>query len=69
MHMEPTESSNVESIGYDRKSQKMRVKFRKGTTYEYENVTDTDHRLMVDSKSKGKHLHSIKGHCKGCKIS
>ena len=69
MHMDPVNSSHLDSVGFDLKRSTMRVKFRNGAVHEFSNVSERDHKLFMASPSKGKSLHEMKGRCPSCKIS
>lgn len=55
--MIPVESSNIESIGYDKTQFVLRVKFLTGTTYDYSPVPETIFEGFKDALSKGKYLY------------
>lgn len=49
-------SSNVATIGYDKPTRKMQVKFKSGATYEYENVPPEVHAKFLNAPSPGAHF-------------
>jgi hypothetical protein len=60
--MIPVASSNVESIGYDNKTQVLRVKFLNGSAYEYKNFPEIEFESFKSAPSIGSYLaHNIKG--------
>ena len=56
MDMQPVESGNIESIGYDPESHNLAVKFKSGATYHYFDVPAETHAELMASDSKGGHL-------------
>jgi hypothetical protein len=60
--MVPVTSSNVESIGYDAKQSVMRVKFKNGDTYRYEEVSPALHAEILSSSSIGKAVGRLRTH-------
>lgn len=59
--MEPVESSQFESYGYDPTTETLQVKFhgyggKPGNTYQYRNFSATDWAAMRDAPSKGSHF-------------
>ncbi len=62
MDMQNVDSSNVESVGYDRDTQELHVRFKNGSLYKYENVPPDAHEELMAADSVGKHLaENIKG--------
>ncbi|MCX6582962.1 MAG: KTSC domain-containing protein [Candidatus Aminicenantes bacterium] len=58
----PVQSSNVEGVGYDSKSQTLEVEFKNGNIYQYFDVPDAVYHEMVNAGSAGKFLiNNIKG--------
>ena len=55
--LKPVESSNVHSVGYDRETRTLHVRFRSGGHYTYEGVHPNTFHGMLRSKSKGKYFH------------
>mgnify|MGYP001810870407 CR=1 FL=1 len=56
------ESSNIESIGYDSKSQTLEIEFLNGSIYQYFDVPQTIFEGLMGADSHGKYLNSnIKG--------
>ena len=49
-------SSNIRSVGYDPKEQKVHVEFHSGDVWKYP-ATAADHRAMVNSGSVGSYFH------------
>ena len=65
MDMEPVDSSNVHSVGYDPESRRMRVQFVNGNVHDYQDVPAETHQALMASDSKGGHLakHVKPAHC------
>lgn len=55
---EPVESSNLERVGYDRRTQTLRVVFHGGRVYDYVPVPETEYRALLEAESKGKFLNA-----------
>lgn len=66
MEMHPVASSNVHSVGYDPRTETLRVQYHGGTTYEYEGVTQHKHDSLMGSESVGgflnKHVKGVHPH-------
>lgn len=56
MVMVPVESSNIETVGHDPATKTLHVKFKNGSTYEFQNVSAEKHQQLMSSESKGKHF-------------
>lgn len=50
-------SSNVESIGYDKKQQLMEIAFKTRRVYQYEDVPPAVHKSLMSSYSKGRFVN------------
>lgn len=60
--MQPVKSTQVESIGYDATTKKLRVKFARGSMYEYSDVPAETFTQMANAESVGKYFGAnIKG--------
>jgi hypothetical protein len=69
MEMHKVKSSNIESIGYDEGTHRMRVKFSSGTLYEYEGVSKENYQKLRDAESVGSHFAKhIRGNHAGKKV-
>jgi len=56
------ESSNIESIGYDSKSQTLEIEFLNGSLYQYFDVPEHIFSALMNADSHGKYLNAnIKG--------
>lgn len=56
------ESSNIESIGYDSKSQTLEIEFLNGSIYQYFDVPERMYNELMSADSHGKYLNAnIKG--------
>lgn len=55
-HIE-VKSSNIESIAHDPDKNLLHVKFKNGSTYEYEGVSKEHHEALMSAKSIGSHIH------------
>lgn len=53
---ENVQSSNIDAVKYDPGSQRMQVRFKRGSTYEYDNVPKREHTQLMGAKSKGKYF-------------
>jgi hypothetical protein len=62
MNMQPVTSGNIEAVGYDPLNQKMIVRFKGGSEYEYNDVPNDAHTEFITAPSVGSHYHkAIKG--------
>lgn len=64
MEMTPVSSSNIESVGYDKKTKTLRIRFKDGSLYEYFDVPEHIHQglLHPPDGSTGKFFHAnVKG--------
>ena len=58
----PVKSSNLHSVGYDKKSQILEIEFHSGGVYEYSEVPKEIHEGLMWASSLGKYYHqNIKG--------
>jgi len=55
--MTPVDSSNVESVGYDKDSQNVFVSFLNGSIYVYKGVAEHEFENLRDAASVGSYLH------------
>jgi len=55
--MTPVSSSNLASVGYDSTTRTLRVEFRSGAVYEYDNVPEAEYQGLMNASSKGSYLH------------
>jgi uncharacterized protein len=56
------ESSNIESIGYDSRSQTLEIEFLNGSVYQYFDVPEHVFNELMSADSYGKYLNAnIKG--------
>lgn len=69
MNRNHVESSNIESIGYDSKSQTLEIEFLNGSIYQYFDVPQHIYDELIDADSHGKYLAAnIKGHYRYSKV-
>lgn len=69
MTLHPVKSANVEAIGHDPVTNKMRVRFHGGAEYEYHDVPAKAHQALLDAASIGKHLNAhVRGRYKTSKL-
>ena len=62
VEMQPVDSSNIDSVGYDPETQRLTVRFRTGKTYHYNGVDSRTFDELMKAESKGKFLYqNIKG--------
>jgi len=65
----PVQSSNIATVGYNANIKTMRIKFKKGTTYDFFDVPAERYNLFMKSESKGKHFfRNIKGKYESKKV-
>lgn len=57
IQLEPVKSSQVEAIGYDAPTKTMRVRFKAGDTYDYQNVSGQIHAQIVSAPSIGRAIN------------
>ena len=57
-NMQPVESSNLESLGYDAETSTLRIEFKNGGIYEYEGVPQELFDFFISSESVGKFFFS-----------
>ena len=69
MNMEQVESSAVKAIGYDEGTRTARVEFKKGATYDYDNVPPDSYARLKEAKSIGGELRNFTAIFKGRKVS
>ncbi len=69
MKREHVTSSNIESIGYDPKSQTLELEFLNGSIYQYFDVPQNIYDEIMGADSHGKYLAAnIKGHFRYSKV-
>jgi len=56
MEMKPVDSSNITEIGHDPSTKKLRVRFKNGGLYEYDDVPAEAHGAFVNAESVGSHF-------------
>ena len=62
MTLQPVESSNIAAVGHDPETNTLRVQFRSGQVYDYQDVPAEVHAALINASSIGSHLHNhIKG--------
>ena len=62
MNRTHVESSDIESIGYDSRSQTLEIEFLKGSVYQYFDVPGYIYRDLMNADSHGKYFSAnIKG--------
>lgn len=52
------DSSAIHSIGYDKDTQHMEIKFKNGGTYRYPEVSPETHAAFINAESHGEHFRS-----------
>jgi hypothetical protein len=57
MKMTPVKSSMICAIGYDAKTQEMRVVFNSGAVYHYLQVPPEDYEGLLKAGSKGRYMN------------
>jgi len=69
MNRDHVKSSNIESIGYDSKSQSLEIEFLNGSIYQYFDVPQHVFEGLMGADSQGKYLASnIKGYYRYSKV-
>jgi len=69
MNRDHVESSNIESIGYDSKSQTLEIEFLNGSVYQYFDVPQHIYDGLISADSHGKYLAAnIKGYYRYSKV-
>lgn len=58
MRMINVESSNINSVGFDKETLTLRVKFKSGLTYEYSPVSPELFALLISAESVGKFFNT-----------
>lgn len=62
--MRSVTSSDVDSVGYDASTKTMRVRFKKGGSYDYSDVSQEMFDGVMGAESVGRYLHrEIKPNC------
>lgn len=63
MKLVPVQSTNIDSIGYDRDSRELRVRFKNGATHDYVGVEPDKHSGLMSADSHGGYFNEhIKPH-------
>jgi hypothetical protein len=57
MELRDVTSSNLAQIGFDNKTNTLRVVFATGVTYDYYGVDEQTYRHLLQAPSKGKYFH------------
>lgn len=66
MDMKPVDSTNIKRVGHDPATNKMRVQFHSGATWEYDDVPEHHHTGIMGADSPGSYFHAnIKNRHKG----
>lgn len=58
----PVDSSNVAGIGYEAATRVLRVRYRNGSTYRYEDVDPELHAAILSSESVGRAVSKLRHH-------
>jgi hypothetical protein len=67
--MHEVESSNIKTIGYETETNTLKVEFKSGHKYEYDNVPANVFDELLESVSKGKYMNqNIKGQYEGRRV-
>lgn len=54
----PIASSNISTVGYDRPTNTLEIKFKSGKTYSYEGIPRHVYNGLLESDSAGKYFNS-----------
>lgn len=57
MDMQPVNSSNINSVGYDIRTKTLRIEFHGGSIYEYYNVPEHVYAALMSAPSHGSYFH------------
>ena len=57
MEFHKVKSTNIDAIAYEGST--LRVRFRNGSEYAYDNVTETEHVELMEAESKGRWMASF----------
>lgn len=57
MQRTKVESSNLESIGYDKDSRTLEIEFKSGKIYQYTNVPEPEHQALLAADSIGSYFN------------
>lgn len=57
MNRKPVRSSNISSIGYDSKSQRLEIEFHDGGIYQYFHVPEIIYDALMSATSHGSYFH------------
>ncbi len=57
--MQPVESSQIAAIGYEQTQQVLRVEFKNGALYEYQNVEPETHASLMAAESVGSLFNQV----------
>lgn len=58
MHRNPVRSSNIRSVGYDKKTEQLEIEFHQGKVYLYFDVPESIYMGIMSSGSKGTFFHN-----------
>lgn len=56
MHLKPLSSSTIQAVGYEVATQTLRITFRSGAVYEYDNVPENVYVGLLQAPSHGAHF-------------
>jgi len=56
MHRAPVRSTNIRSVGYDKKSEQLEIEFHQGKVYLYFDVPESVYRGLISAGSKGSYF-------------
>lgn len=59
MEHKQVSSSHIHSIGYDKESKTLEIKYYTGKTFRYKGVAEPTYNNLMKSESKGKYVHSF----------
>lgn len=57
-YVRTSDSTNIESVAYDKDDQMLLVRFHSGTEYAYFNVPEDKYQSLLESESKGKFFNT-----------
>lgn len=56
MHRTPVRSTNIRSVGYDKKTEQLEIEFHQGKVYLYFDVPEYIYHSLVSAGSKGSYF-------------
>lgn len=54
--MKEVKSSTISHVGYEKNTKTLKIKFKTGTEYHYQNVPEKEHISLINAESIGKYF-------------